>query len=74
MIYFWNVNALFELTSLIDRCYLDLVIKNTLENRIGGFVDSLNRQRKDSVRSKNWRSRGLICETPCKGIYVLFDT
>jgi hypothetical protein len=49
MIYFWNVNALFELTSLIDRCYLDLVIKNILEDRIRGFVDSLNRQRKDSV-------------------------
>jgi hypothetical protein len=50
MIYFWNVNALFELTSLIDRCYLDLVIKKILEDRIRGFVDSLNRQRKDSVK------------------------
>jgi hypothetical protein len=50
MIYFCNVNALFELTSLIDRCYLDLVIKKILEDRIMGFVDSLNRQRKDSIK------------------------
>jgi hypothetical protein len=49
MIYFWNVNTLFELTPLIDRCYLDLVIKKILENRIRGFVDRLNRRRKDSV-------------------------
>jgi hypothetical protein len=47
---FLECKCSFELTSLIDRCYLDLVIKNTLENRIGVFVDSLNRQRKDSVR------------------------
>jgi len=75
MIYFWNVNALFELTPLIDRCYLDLVIKNNLKNMIKGFVDSLNRQRKDSVLGgKIGDPEDLFCETPCKGIYVLFDT
>jgi hypothetical protein len=60
MIYFWNVNALFELTSLIDRFYVDLVIKNILEDRIRGFVDSLIGRGKTLFRSKNWRSKGLI--------------
>jgi hypothetical protein len=68
MIYFWNVNALFEITPLIYRCYLDLVIKNILENRIRGFVDSLNRQRKDSVKVENLEIQKTYVEIPCKAL------
>ena len=68
MIYFWNVNALFELIPLIDRFYIDLVIKNILENRIRGFVDSLNRQRKDSVMVKKLEIHKTYVEIPCKAL------
>jgi hypothetical protein len=40
----------------------------------GGFMDSLNRQRKDYVMVEKLEIQWTFCETPCKGIYVQFDT
>jgi hypothetical protein len=37
-------------------------------------MDSLNRQRKDCVEVEKLEIQRTFCETPCKGIYVLFDT